>query len=157
MGDEEQMTSRHGIEVISRGVCIVDDYLLLCHGRGHTNTYLPGGHIEKGESAATALVREIREELGVKAHVGRFLGVVENQFEQKGHQVDEINLLFELEIPGLEPGVDVPVAEDWLDFRWERLDNLVAANVEPKVAMDLLMSLTGRPAGEAGWASNYDD
>ncbi len=129
--------------------------MLLCHGRGHDNTYLPGGHIEKGESAVTALLREIREELGIKAHAGRFLGVVENQFEQKGRQVDEINLLFELEIPGLKPGEKVPVAEDWLDFRWERLDNLHAADIEPKVALELLASVGDRAAGSAGWASNY--
>jgi len=150
------MTSGHGIEVISRGVCVVDGYLLLCHGRGHDNTYLPGGHIEKGESAATALVREIKEELGVKAYAGRFLGVVENQFEQKGRTVDEINLLFELEIPGLEPGKEIPVAEDWLDFRWERLDNLHASDIEPKVAMELLASVAEHGHGAAGWASNYD-
>lgn len=149
------MSSRHEIEIISRGVCIVDNYLLLCHGRGHTNTYLPGGHIEKGESAATALEREIKEELGIKAHAGRFLGAVENQFEQKGRQVDEISLLFELEIPGLEPGADVPVVEEWLDFRWERLDNLDAAELEPEVALDLLASLADDSQGGVGWGSNY--
>ncbi len=151
------MTSgHHGIEVISRGVCIVDGHLLLCHGRGHTNTYLPGGHIEKGESAMTALEREIREELGVEAHAGRFLGVVENQFEQKRRQIDEINLLFELEIPGLQPGAEVPVAEDWLDFRWERLESLDAANMEPKVTHNLLASLADSAHSTVGWASNYD-
>ncbi len=150
------MTSGHGIEVISRGVCIVDEHLLLCHGRGHDNTYLPGGHIEKGESAAAALVREMREELGITAEVRRFLGAVENQFEQKGRQVDEINLLFELEIPGLEPGRYVPVAEDWLDFRWERVDNLDAASIEPRIVLGFLKAVVSESHDVVGWASNYD-
>ena len=150
------MTSRHGIEVITRGVCIVDGYLLLCHGRGHANTYLPGGHIEKGESAATALTREIKEELGVAAQVGTFLGAVENRFEQKGREIDEINLLFELSIPGLLPGAEVPSAEDWLDFRWEHLDNLEEAALEPTSAVALIRSLADPDRRAVGWESNYD-
>ncbi len=150
------MTKRHGIEVITRGVCIVDGHLLLCHGRGHTNTYLPGGHIEKGESAATALRREIKEELGVAAQVGAFLGAVENQFEQKDRRIDEINLFFELTIPGLFPGSAVASAEYWLDFRWERLDNLDAAAFEPKCAVALLHSLAAPGRHTVGWGSNYD-
>lgn len=149
------MSNWRGIEVISRGVCMVDGHLLLCHGKGHANTYLPGGHVEKGESAKTALQREIHEELGVVAHVGALVGVVENQFLQKGHEMDEVNLLFEMEIPGLQPGADVPVAEDWLDFRWERIENLERANVEPQVALPLLLALNNRTRESVGWASNY--
>lgn len=150
------MTSAYGIEIISRGVCLMDGYVLLCHGRGHDSTYLPGGHIEKGESAVTALQREIKEEMGIDSCVNRFLGVVENRFKQKGRKVDEINLLFELAIPGLAPGTDIPVAEDWLDFRWERMENIDAANVKPDVMRGFLRKWWRDPVQPgAGWASNY--
>jgi 8-oxo-dGTP diphosphatase len=44
--------------------------VLLCHRSPQREWYpdvwdLPGGHIEPGESAAVALVRELREELGI--------------------------------------------------------------------------------------------
>ena len=71
-----------GIENIARGVCISDGHVLLCRPKGGAYSYLPGGHIEFGETGREALVREIREELGVEASAGRFLGVVENSFMQ---------------------------------------------------------------------------
>jgi len=38
-----------------------------------------GGHIEKGETAEEAVVREAREELGVDVEVARFLGQIEHR------------------------------------------------------------------------------
>ena len=46
-----------GIESIARGVCVKDGKLLLCRAKGGKSTYLPGGHIEFGESGRIALVR----------------------------------------------------------------------------------------------------
>lgn len=60
-----------GIETIARGVCVRDGRLLLCRAKGGKSTYLPGGHIEFGETGRDALVREVKEELGVEEHRGR--------------------------------------------------------------------------------------
>jgi len=109
-----------GIETIARGVCVRDGKLLLCRAKGGTTTYLPGGHIEFGETGRQALVREIKEELGLDAEVGGFLGVVENSFQQKGKPHSEINLVYELNVPdaGLE------AKEDWIEFEWRGLEDL---------------------------------
>ena len=109
-----------GIETIARGVCVRGGKVLLCRAKGGATTYLPGGHIEFGETGREALVREIKEELGLSAEVGRFLGVVENSFMQKGKPHSEINLVYELCIPD-----DETVAqEDWIEFEWRGLGEL---------------------------------
>ena len=119
-----------GIETIARGVCIVDGRLLLCRAKGGATTYLPGGHIEFGETGREALVREMAEETGVTARAGRFLGVVENRFTQHGKPHAEINLVYSMEIDA-SPG-DVRAREDWIEFEWRALDDLAAARLLPE-------------------------
>ncbi len=116
-----------GIETIARGVCVRDGKLLLCRAKGGSSTYLPGGHIEFGESGRQALVREVREELGVESETGAFLGAAENSFMQHGKPHAEINLIYELKIAaeGLES------REDWIEFEWCPLGRLNEANLLP--------------------------
>ena len=51
---------------ITRAIILSNDCLLLCKQKQGNYTFLPGGHIELGESATQALKREINEEIGVK-------------------------------------------------------------------------------------------
>ncbi len=141
------MNEPASIEVIARGVCIVDDHILLCHGKRSTLTYLPGGHIEFRETARQALEREIAEELGRASTAGRFLGCCEHAFLQNGEPHAEINLVFELTIPGLAPGAPVEAAEAWIGFRWQPLDELRAARMEPAVLCDALAVWLQHPGG----------
>ena len=46
--------------------------------------YTIGGAIQVNERTEDAVVREVREELGVKAQAGQLAFVVENRFEQAG-------------------------------------------------------------------------
>lgn len=109
-----------GIEVIARGVCVTDGKILLCKAKGGKTTYLPGGHIEFGETGRQALVREIKEELGLGATTGAFLGVVENSFQQHGKPHAEINLVYEL---SLSEG-EIKAQEEWIEFEWRPLSDL---------------------------------
>jgi len=109
-----------GIETIARGVCVRGGKLLLCRAKGGATTYLPGGHIEFGETGRQALVREVKEELGLDAETGAFLGVVENSFMQKGRPHSEINLVYEL----LLPDAAAEAQEDWIEFEWRDLSDL---------------------------------
>ena len=115
-----------GIETIARGVCVVDGNILLCRAKGGKTTYLPGGHIEFGETGRQALVREIKEELGLDSSTGAFLGVVENSFLQHGAPHSEINLVYELSLAQGE----IHAQEDWIEFEWRdraHLDDLLPA------------------------------
>ena len=122
-----------GIENIARGVCVVDGKVLLCRPKGGGYSYLPGGHIEFGEKGREALVREIKEEMGLDAEAGDLLGVVESQFRQHGKPHAEINLIFKLTIPSCRPSQAArpPAKEDWIEFEWRDLADLGDANLLP--------------------------
>ena len=149
-----------GIETIARGVCVREGKLLLCRAKGGTSTYLPGGHIEFGETGRQALVREVKEELGVESSTGAFLGVVENTFLQHGKPHAEINLVYELELGNGEQGSafakatsdepgngELPLLqsqEDWIEFEWCDLNRLEEANLLPPAFRSLSAGPTVR-------------
>ena len=119
MGDVKEYELA-GIEVIARGVCVADGKILLCKAKGGKTTYLPGGHVEFGETGRQALAREIKEELGLDSTTGAFLGAVENSFLQHGKPHAEINLVYELALADGE----IKAREDWIDFEWRPLSDL---------------------------------
>ncbi len=118
-----------GIETIARGVCVRDGKILLCRAKGGSTTYLPGGHIEFGETGRKALVREMAEETGLEVETGRFMGVVENSFLQHGKPHAEINLVYEMTL--VDADAAVSAKEDWIEFLWCPLSELEGARLMP--------------------------
>ena len=126
-----------GIESIARGVCVRDGKLLLCRAKGGKSTYLPGGHIEFGETGRAALVREMKEELGVDSTTGDFLGALENSFIQNGKPHAEINLIYELKLAdGADAGL-LESQEDWIEFLWQDLGDLESVKLLPEAFRSL--------------------
>lgn len=123
-----------GVEIIARGVAVADGEILLCRAKGSSTTYLPGGHVEFGETGRQALEREVREELRAEVKVGKFLGVVENSFLQHGKKHAEVNLVYEMEFAGPKPRES---AEDWIEFEWRGLDSLKSARLLPEAFLAL--------------------
>jgi 8-oxo-dGTP diphosphatase len=148
------METIDNIEVIARGVCVKDDKVLLCHTKGAHNTYLPGGHVDLGEYSRDALKREIVEELGCDSQVQAFLGVIENNFVQNGEARSEINLVFELDIPDLDPALPAESKEDYIEFVWQDMKDLQSAAIEPAVLCKLLPDWLDQ-GGVDRWASAF--
>lgn len=136
------------IETIARGVCLKEGALLVCQPAKGGRCYLPGGHIEFGETARKALEREVLEEMGCAATAGEFIAVTENTFLQKGEPHCEINLLFALDIPSISSDVAPAAVESWIAFRWVPFTEaaLREANLLPAhLISDLLTHLSGTP------------
>ena len=125
------------IEFIARAVIEEDGKFLLCRGNERSNFFFPGGHIEEGESAPEALVREIKEELGEESEVRRFIGASENKFNTKNAETHEINLVFEVAL--LSNGGRVS-QEDHLEFVWLTREELRDAIVFPATLRDAVLA-----------------
>ena len=135
------------VEYIARAVIEEDGKILLCHGLGKPNWFFPGGHIEPGESAPEALLRELKEELGASGSVLRFLGASENKFILKGSPVQEINLVFEV---ALDAGEYTESKEDHLEFGWFTRSEMEDLLVFPLTLRDAIIS---GPTIKPLWAS----
>ena len=129
--------SKHGRsgspEVIARGVWVHEGRVLVCRNLAGGYAYLPGGHVEPGETAAEALVREFDEETGQRISAGRCVMVAEVIFGQPprsgGH---ELNLVFLVEQPlaGGE-GPEVQSREPHIAFEWLDLAAVVDTDLRP--------------------------
>lgn len=138
--------SEQSVELLARGACVRDGRLLVCRTGNAPIVYLPGGHIEFGESARAALAREIDEELGCPAQPGRFLGGIQHTFIQKQVRHWEINLIFLMEVEGLSADATPVAVEKHLSFEWIPLDRLSDAKLEPApLCCQLHVWLTGNP------------
>jgi len=122
--------SRGVIETIARGVLIQDGKVLLCKAKGSATTYLPGGHIEFGETGEAALAREMVEETGLRVTVGKLLGVVENSFLQHGKRHCEINLVYAMAFE--KPERACAAQEAWIEFTWCPVTDLAEYQLLPE-------------------------
>jgi 8-oxo-dGTP pyrophosphatase MutT (NUDIX family) len=107
------------IEVIARVLVVKEGRVLTCKAVQDGHYFLPGGHVEFGESASAAIVREMREEAAVTAVNLTPIGLFENTFGAGEELHHEINVLYagaveEEQVISVEPHIAfewVPVAE----------------------------------------------
>jgi ADP-ribose pyrophosphatase YjhB (NUDIX family) len=108
-----------------------DQILLVEHRkRGQRYWVLPGGRLEGHETLDAALRRELKEELGVEAKVGRLVIVCETLAPER----HVVNLIFHAEIgesaaPQLDPRD--PVLAGW---QWVSVDQLPRLDFRPPIA-----------------------
>lgn len=134
--------------LLARAVIRDDDQVLVVQAEGQSHTFLPGGHREGGEGLESCLRRELREELGVEAHVGSYRGVVEHQWMRDGERQYELNHCFSVTAPSLAAARPPQAQEAYLSFAWVRVDRLAKAALEPAPLRSLLQA---NPDAETPW------
>ncbi|MFA5747452.1 MAG: NUDIX domain-containing protein [Candidatus Paceibacterota bacterium] len=118
--------SKSSIHLIARAFLVEGEKVVLCRVKGKDWFFLPGGHIENGEPAATALLRELNEEIGPNDYyISSFIGICENIFSLNEKTLQhEVNMIFKVDL-----GADFKIAglEDDIEFitvKKKELENL---------------------------------
>lgn len=118
-------------KIRAAAVVIHDGRVLLQRSASQQIWFLPGGTGEFGETARDTLRRELREELGVEADVGRLLWVVEHFFETPVRRWHQLAWLYEASLPADSDAMRLGTWEaDEPDgrvvFRWVPLTELAS-------------------------------
>lgn len=129
---------RH-IEVIARGISICENHVLVCRNLKRGYCYLPGGHVEFGESAAEALAREMMEECGEVIRGVIMIGIDEVIFEQptkRGTEPHhEVNVMMRMELRrGGQTIRPVVSRESHIGFEWIPVRSLRRQKLLPRSA-----------------------
>lgn len=138
------MTHNTAIHSLARAVIIDQGHILLAHHpkweRRHY--YLPGGHIEHGESAAQSVLRELMEEMGLNFTLQRFLGCLEYSFKPNlGTRIchtHEYNFLFLATSPDVTIAMLPEQKEEHVTFSWVSLHELASITLLPHPLVDII-------------------
>lgn len=114
--DADRSRATHGGGIVYRRSQADGVQVLLVRARRAPHEWvLPKGHIERGETAAEAARREVREETGVDALAGLELG--RTAFEAKGEHVRVVFFLMRFAAQG--------AASEERETRWCSIDEAV--------------------------------
>jgi len=91
-------TGTHRFNLRAAAIVLHEGKVLLHRPEGDDFWSAPGGRVEAGETAAQAVVRELREEVAESASCGQLLWVVENFFTYRGSKHHEVGLYFHVQL-----------------------------------------------------------
>jgi 8-oxo-dGTP pyrophosphatase MutT (NUDIX family) len=119
-------------------ICVRDGALLVNRLAGDDFGFVPGGALGTGEDILACAQREWREETGLEAAGFRFVGIVENYFNERGTFQHEIGCYVVVDPPAEAILPDVVVDSADTAFVWVPLDEVRSYPVLPAPVADLL-------------------
>lgn len=112
------------IELIVRLIIKKDNQFLLCRNKKMGYYFLPGGHVEFGDTMEETIYKEMDEELGLsRDNISNieFKKYLENSYEHDNQKHCELNMVF---CADLKEGIKIESQEDHIDFEWVRQEDL---------------------------------
>lgn len=142
----------NNFEIIIRALIQKDGTILVCKNIKKNNDYyyLPGGHVEMGEPADKALIRELKEELNLIVEEVSFIGTVENVYSQDGETHHEIILVFNV----MADNVEDKSNEDHLGFFFFDEDQFQKETILPKALKESIIQW--QKDNQIFWRSNIE-
>lgn len=131
------------LNVRTAGV-IIHNNKVLTHRNLNSNHYaLVGGRVEIGEDSASAVKREIQEELGKDAEITGYIATIENFFEMKGSNYHEILFIHQLEFVNeedkkLEYTLKNIEGKEYLQYEWLELNKIDKYPLYPRAVQKIL-------------------
>jgi len=123
---------------IARAIIVKGENILLCHNLVAGHYFLPGGHVEAGETADVTLKREMVEELGFEPVGTKFLLDFPNTYTKDGVIYNEAATIFLAKIDSDE----MVSRENQIGFEWILTKDLLTINFKPKQsAADIVRSI----------------
>ncbi|MBN8827773.1 MAG: NUDIX domain-containing protein [Sphingobacteriia bacterium] len=137
------------IHIITRAIITSNNHLLVCFDPRRPQNdiyyYLPGGHVEHGESVETSVIRELKEETGFEFTIEKFLGVFEHYFNPissvKVCHNHEYNFLFKVNSKEMHFKSLLPQIESHVNFKWINLNELNNIRLLPSKLITLIPEL----------------
>ena len=133
------------------GILKVNDKYLTVKIQDNDFYCLPGGHVELGEDTDSAVLREMKEELGYEVKIERLVTIIQNFFKDKAGKVfHELGYYYIVEPKNIK---DVNL-EDYvltendkgkivrLEFKWVTLDQLKQERFLPEVLKEQICNET---------------
>jgi ADP-ribose pyrophosphatase YjhB (NUDIX family) len=120
------------IETIVRLIIKKEGKVLLCKSKEFEHYFLPGGHVEFGDSLQKTIYKEMEEELGLAKEDLfdiSFRNYLENTYGENEKMHHEINFIFEAKI---KEGIEIKSQEDHIDFEWFTEEETHAINLLPR-------------------------
>lgn len=128
---------RYGVRVCA---IILKNQQLLTY-KVDTQNHLVGGAIKVGESSCRAMLREVKEELGLEALIKDLMFIVENRFTHQGELHHNIEFYYRVEILGEAPQNTLDAHA--FECEWLPLERLTEYDVRPKFLKQDLVKWDG--------------
>ena len=144
----------------ARAVIVFRGQILLAHAKGASNTFLPGGHIDVGESIPDETARDLNDDIGLrgclKSQIDEYLSVVEHRYIIDGRYHFELDHVFSVFLPILKDSHEISSLEEHLEFMWADPEKMSEPNLQPSPLASLLAQ--PRPMHQPSfWATTFKD